>query len=88
MCGLLGGIGPGIDRLDEATCRSALDCIRHRGPDAEGLWRAPGVMLGHRRLSIIDLDPRAHQPMHRGPLAIVFNVILTVGILSFNTQSA
>ena len=73
MCGLLGGIGPGIDRLDEATCRSALACIRHRGPDAEGLWRAPGVMLGHRRLSIIDLDPRAHQPMHREPMAIVFN---------------
>jgi len=73
MCGLLGGIGPGIDRLDEAACRAALACIRHRGPDAEGLWRAPGVMLGHRRLSIIDLDPRSHQPMHRSPMAIVFN---------------
>ena len=73
MCGILGGIGPGIDRIDEAACRASLACIRHRGPDAEGLWRAPGVMLGHRRLSIIDLAPRAHQPMHRGPMAIVFN---------------
>ena len=73
MCGIVGGIGPGMDRTDEAACRAALACIRHRGPDAEGLWRAPGIMLGHRRLSILDLDPRAHQPMRRGPLTIVFN---------------
>lgn len=73
MCGLLGGIGPGVERIDDGAARAALSCLRHRGPDAEGLWRARGAFLGHRRLSIIDLDPRANQPMRRGPLVIVYN---------------
>ena len=34
------------------------DALAHRGPDAEGLWRAAARALGHRRLSIIDLEPR------------------------------
>ncbi len=39
--------------------------MAHRGPDAEGVWIAPDapVSLGHRRLSIIDLNPRGNQPM-------------------------
>lgn len=73
MCGFLGGIGPGVERIDDAAGRTALACLRHRGPDAEGLWRSQGAFLGHRRLSIIDLDPRANQPMRRGPLTIAFN---------------
>jgi asparagine synthase (glutamine-hydrolysing) len=35
----------------------------HRGPDDEGVWTAPGVALGHRRLSILDLSSRGHEPM-------------------------
>jgi asparagine synthase (glutamine-hydrolysing) len=73
VCGLFGGTGPGIDRIDEPRLRAALGWLRHRGPDAENLWRAPGVVLGHRRLSIIDLAVRADQPMQRGPLTIVYN---------------
>src|SRR3954447_26093351 len=34
-----------------------------RGPDAEGIWKGEGVALGHRRLAILDLDPRSDQPM-------------------------
>jgi asparagine synthase (glutamine-hydrolysing) len=37
--------------------------LRHRGPDAEGLWSAGRAVLGHRRLSIIDLSPEADQPL-------------------------
>ena len=39
--------------------------IGHRGPDDRGLWSSPkGVcVLGHARLSIIDLSPAGHQPM-------------------------
>lgn len=46
-----------------------------RGPDAEGLWQGDGVVLGHRRLAILDLDPRSNQPMVRrdGRYTIVFN---------------
>jgi len=39
------------------------DALRHRGPDAEGLWRCGRAVLGHRRLSIIDLSPEANQPI-------------------------
>lgn len=39
------------------------DLIRHRGPDDSGLWTDGSIGLGHRRLSIIDLSPRGHNPM-------------------------
>ncbi|EJT72258.1 hypothetical protein GGTG_09124 [Gaeumannomyces tritici R3-111a-1] len=40
--------------------------LRHRGPDAEGVWLAPGggVGLGHSRLSIVDLSHGGDQPLH------------------------
>jgi asparagine synthase (glutamine-hydrolysing) len=46
-----------------------------RGPDAEGLWADSGVVLGHRRLAILDLDARANQPMVSADdrYVIVFN---------------
>ena len=53
------------------------DTLRHRGPDDKGLWSATdgSVVLGHRRLSIIDLSPAGHQPMAdaSGGYQLVFN---------------
>lgn len=48
--------------------------LAHRGPDDEGLYFAPGAALGHRRLSIIDIDG-GHQPMTTadGRHTIVYN---------------
>ena len=50
------------------------DAIRHRGPDGEGVWCAPGVGLGHRRLAIIDLMGGV-QPMasEDGQMVLIFN---------------
>src|SRR4029078_3000937 len=43
-----------------------IETLRHRGPDGGAVWVAPdqGAVLGQRRLAIIDLSPRAAQPMH------------------------
>ena len=47
--------------------------LSHRGPDDEGTWFYEGVGLGHRRLSIIDLDPRS-----KGPIANEDNSVIAV----------
>lgn len=78
MCGIAGHFrlgapaGPG----DSATiARRQIDTLRHRGPDAVGVWTAPGVALAHARLSIIDTRAVANQPMLDGAaeIAVVFN---------------
>ena len=62
MCGILGWLGHHTDE-DRARFDSALDLLAHRGPDDRGVFVAPGILLGHRRLSILDLSPAGHQPM-------------------------
>lgn len=49
--------------------------MARRGPDAEGIWQDEGVILGHRRLSILDLDVRSSQPFHSkcGRFVAIFN---------------
>jgi asparagine synthase (glutamine-hydrolysing) len=74
MCGILGWLGQ--HALDDASRFSvALDLLAHRGPDDRGIMAEQGVLLGHRRLSILDLTAAGHQPM-TDPLSnstIVFN---------------
>ena len=47
--------------------------LRHRGPDGDGVWAEPGVALGHRRLSILDLSHAADQPMVWGAHVLTYN---------------
>ena len=50
--------------------------LSHRGPDGEGFWQneSTDVLLGHRRLSIIDISDAAHQPFqYAGRYSIVHN---------------
>lgn len=64
MCGLIGFTpSPSINNIATAKAMSAT--ITHRGPDSEGVWwdESSPVVLGHRRLSILDLSPAGHQPM-------------------------
>lgn len=74
MCGIAGMVAPNGQAVDAALLRRMTDALRHRGPDGEGFHVAPGVGLGHRRLSIIDLEGGA-QPIFNedGSIAIVFN---------------
>src|SRR5580692_11471649 len=65
MCGIAGyfTLGANHDGNAEGFVRSMLSAQRHRGPDAEGIYSASGIVLGHRRLAIIDLSELGRQPM-------------------------
>ena len=57
MCGIAGLIDPSSSEADaRAHLQRMLDLIAHRGPDGAGLHTAPGLAIGMRRLSIIDLE--------------------------------
>lgn len=63
MCGIIGIYHPGhAAGVNEQSLRRMLSSVVHRGPDGQGLFRDGSVLLGHRRLSIIDLASGA-QPM-------------------------
>lgn len=71
MCGLWGVWGDG------SLPSGISDSMHHRGPDDKGIFHCPtsqerAIILGHNRLSIIDLSDAGHQPMYRNKLAIVF----------------
>ena len=70
MCGIAGIIGP---RASVDTVNIMTERLRHRGPDGEGVWSEPGVVLGHRRLAILDLSPSGAQPMILGAQVLTYN---------------
>jgi asparagine synthase (glutamine-hydrolysing) len=53
MCGITGIAGPAP--IGRETLEGMMAALTHRGPDDAGTYFAPGIALGHRRLSIIDL---------------------------------
>ena len=64
MCGIVGIIY--FDERKQVTkniINRMTDSLVHRGPDDEGIFISNNVGLGHRRLSIIDLSHKGHQPM-------------------------
>lgn len=61
MCGILGVAGEFA--IEGKAFREALDLQIHRGPDDYGTFESPGLLLGHRRLSILDLSRNGRQPM-------------------------
>ncbi len=75
MCGIIAGLHK--ETVGSLQTADALKVLRHRGPDDEGCWEDPsGVcVLGHRRLSIIDLSSAGHQPFSdaSGRYRMVFN---------------
>ncbi|MBK93918.1 MAG: asparagine synthase (glutamine-hydrolyzing) [Rickettsiales bacterium] len=70
MCGILGTIPP----TSSKRFQTALDTLRHRGPDSGDIWQNEQISLGHRRLSILDISDLASQPMHyKNRYHITFN---------------
>jgi asparagine synthase (glutamine-hydrolysing) len=75
MCGFAGIFHLSTPKpVDPVRVERMCDAIAHRGPDGFGMWTAPGVGLGHRRLSIIDIAG-SPQPMASsdGRAMLVFN---------------
>ena len=79
MCGIAGlfrARGGDAGLLASIAERMA-ERLRHRGPDAAGVWTdaTAGIAFGHRRLSILDLSPAGAQPMRSecGRFAVTFN---------------
>ena len=75
MCGIVGLWNRDRAAVDAAALEAARDRMALRGPDDAGLWVEGEVGLAHRRLSIIDLSPRGHQPMASpdGRWQLIFN---------------
>jgi asparagine synthase (glutamine-hydrolysing) len=74
VCGISGLISRD-GQPDETRVRRINQAIAHRGPDADRTWARGRAVLGHRRLSIIDLSPEAHQPLlnEDGTIGVVVN---------------
>ena len=64
MCGIAGILNPHhLQPSDTEHVENMLQAMVHRGPDDSGVEAMGPVVLGHRRLSILDLSPAGHQPM-------------------------
>jgi asparagine synthase (glutamine-hydrolysing) len=75
MCGICGILTRNPSLVpDRDVLERMRDRIAHRGPDGAGLYLSPGVALGHRRLSIVDLE-QGQQPMYSDDrrFVIVYN---------------
>lgn len=75
MCGIAGFTTLGDDRYDlQGVIRSMTRALAHRGPDGEGFFQDTGVVLGHRRLAVIDLEGGG-QPMadRQGRYELIYN---------------
>ncbi|MCB1790809.1 MAG: N-acetylglutaminylglutamine amidotransferase [Gammaproteobacteria bacterium] len=73
MCGICGELRFDGKAVAEGLIERMLPALERRGPDDAGRWAEGPVAFGHRRLSIIDLSPRSHQPMVDAELSLVFN---------------
>jgi asparagine synthase (glutamine-hydrolysing) len=79
VCGIAGGFNfsAGPELVDQTIVASLNGFQRHRGPDGEGLWASGDrrMVLGHRRLAIIETGQLGHQPMKdtSGRWVISFN---------------
>ena len=74
MCGICGFCFTDQRPVDLDILKKMARTLQHRGPDDEGYYTEAGIALGHRRLSIIDLDT-GQQPIHNEDktVYVIFN---------------
>lgn len=74
MCGIAGFFSDKPREVTEANLERMLKRIEHRGPDGEGRYMDDRIALGHRRLSIIDIEGGS-QPIYNedGTKVIIYN---------------
>jgi asparagine synthase (glutamine-hydrolysing) len=76
MCGINGFYSKSLSTFDNVIVKMN-SAISHRGPDSNGTWidKNSGIVLGHQRLSIIDLSVSGNQPMRSssGQLTLTYN---------------
>lgn len=75
MCGLVGILALDERSVEASELQHLTDTIIHRGPDDSGVFTEGTIGFGFRRLAILDLTPKGHQPMvsQDGDLVLVFN---------------
>ncbi|MBN2118084.1 MAG: asparagine synthase (glutamine-hydrolyzing) [Anaerolineales bacterium] len=75
MCGIVGLFNRErpVQHSDEECMERVLNRIAYRGPDGFELWRCEKVLLGHRRLSIIDLSDAGAQPFEIAEMGLVIS---------------
>ena len=75
MCGISGEVSYSANTDLREHISRMNESLVHRGPDDDGTFFFENVGLGHRRLAIIDLSERGHQPMSidSGRFVITFN---------------
>lgn len=62
-----------VRSIRESDFSRMLDSLKHRGPDCSKMWSHKNIMLGHTRLSILDLSDKGTQPMICDNMVITYN---------------
>ncbi len=74
MCGIFGCLTLSGKKPDEKSIRKAVNSLQHRGPDDYGIAKFDNLIIGHRRLSIIDLTTSAaKQPVVSSNSVMAYN---------------
>ncbi|MCC7364532.1 MAG: asparagine synthase (glutamine-hydrolyzing) [Dehalococcoidia bacterium] len=75
MCGIAGILRADGEPVPPGQVAAMIATLRHRGPDGDGSFFAPGIAFGHTRLAIIDLTCGSDQPFidEAAGLALIFN---------------
>ncbi len=73
MCGIAGIWSKTSRPASVSDVQHMLDKMVHRGPDAQGVWTSDRLVLGNRRLKILDLSDDGNQPFTDGTDVLVFN---------------